>query len=303
MTNQEMREGIVREVWQVCDYLYATQKPGDPQEYTAIALGEELGLSHPVADSRAATLQELGILARVIHYGRLQPNGTYKMGRFAMWNLLMEHGDARVAVTAWEEAFMAGEVFLTHSVRSAKLKKKPTQKDQMPAVMVEAMRTGRSPGEIEAELTVLATNDKEDTKAIAGPDAPSPMAALAPLRKADDATALIAAARQYATRTDTLADRIAALKTAAAELGIEIDEAAMMRGIHVVPDERLETVSLVLPVINTLESKVERLSAQVAELKAKAKMADDLAVDNRRLRTRVDTLISNNVLAKQQAQA
>jgi regulator of replication initiation timing len=76
-----------------------------------------------------------------------------------------------------------------------------------------------------------------------------------------------------------------------------------MRGIHVVPDERLETVSLVLPVINTLESKVERLSAQVAELKAKAKMADDLAVDNRRLRTRVDTLISNNVLAKQQAQA
>jgi len=295
-THTEIRQNIVDSTRAVLDTVYDLIVPGTPIEYKTITLAEKLGMSQAVTDDRCIELTSLGILSRTINYGRYNPDGTYNLGRFAMWDLHMSKAEAKAKVDEWAKGVLAGTTFLQGTIKAANSTKKRRRKAQTEAVITA------NEGTPEAR-PAIATNETEDTKAIAGPDAPSPFARLAPLRKADDAAALIAAARQYADREDKVQEHIAALAKTAKDLGIEIDEAVLAAGIKLPYDERLEAVGLVLPVINALEKKNERLQEQMTTLREKGAAHDQLVIDNRRLRTRVETLVSDRVITQQRTQA
>lgn len=112
-------------------------------------------------------------------------------------------------------------------------------------------------GEKLRERVALQRRDDPDDplKAVAGPDAPSPMADLAPLRKSEP-RALIESAKQYRGRKDLKAQKLKELR----EGGISISDEAIPLPI----DERLEVLLLVLPYVERLERHEERI-AQYAD--------------------------------------
>lgn len=113
------------------------------------------------------------------------------------------------------------------------------------------------------EKVVLATNDKEEVRAIAGPEPESPFAVLRALRK-DESGALIEAARQYANRARLVDQKLGELEAA----GIHVDRSA----VTLPKDPVLDAVSLILPFINSLENTLHNFSEQNDALRRK--MAD-----------------------------
>jgi hypothetical protein len=305
----EIRQTIADSTRKVTEYLYTIITPGTPIEYKTMTLAGAIdGLTQPSADDRCAELQELGILTRTINFGKYNPDGTYKIGRFAMWDLHMDKATALAKVDEWGKRLVAGEVFSLGTERSKNgqtrggRQRLPRGKDMTNHRNQPAQTTGGPIERISGTATkhvTLATDETEDTKAIAGPDKPRSFEALRPARKADDATALIEAARQYANRGDKMQEHIAALKATAKDLGIEIDEAVLSAGIKLAVDDRLETIALVLPVIDALEAKVNRQTILLADMRDKAKTADGLTNDNRRLRARLETLVAERVVSAQ----
>lgn len=309
-TEYEIRQNIVATTTDVAEYLYNNHAPHEPWEYKSIDLGKELDMTHPMTEDRCVELQHLGILTRTVNYGRYLPDGTWKIGRFAMWELQVSRKEALSRIREWGERLLAGELVTIGAQKAAKKERQKAalMKDMTDARNQPTVAPGgpveRRPATVATETVdntvTVTTSPVEDTKAIAGPEAPTPLAALAPLRKADDAGALIAAARQYASRTIKVREQVASLAKMAKDLGIEVDESAVMLGVHLIPDDRLETIALVLPVIDRLEATVERLSAQNSELRERVKTVDATTVENRRLKTRVEQLISERVQQRQQ---
>lgn len=127
----------------------------------------------------------------------------------------------------------------------------------------------------------------EETVSITGPDPENPMKVLQPLRKTDDAEALIEAGRQYAARMDFMERKLKELKDA----GIEIDRSA----VHVDIDEQLEVISKILPVVNALENKIKTMTDQLAITKTKAANADHLESANKKLKLQVERMIAERV--------
>lgn len=302
-TETEIREGMLASGRAVIDHLYNAIEPNTPTEYRSANIADALGMSLNKTDDRCVELVALGVLSREIAgYNKPQPDGTVKIGRYFHWTLLVTKEEALRRHAEWGQKLLAGETssqamaLSTGRVKYDKGKTKPkdpTNYKNQPHV---------APGG-PIERVTIAKDKAEDTRAVAGPEAPKPLAALAPLRKADDATALVEAARQYANRTDNIDDSVTKLMTAAKSLGVEIDEAALRLSIHILPDERLETISLVLPVIDRLERTVERLTATVEQMREKAKETERLTIENRRLRARVEGLVSDRVVSQQRAQA
>ena len=98
-------------------------------------------------------------------------------------------------------------------------------------------------------------NPDDPLKAVVGPDAPNPMADLAPLRKSEP-RALIESAKQYRGRKDLKTQKLKELRDG----GITISDEAIPLPI----DERLEVLLLVLPYVERLERHEERI-AQYAD--------------------------------------
>lgn len=143
------------------------------------------------------------------------------------------------------------------------------------------------------KLAVPVGNGR-DVVAAVGPEPTGSFEALRAVRK-DESFALVAAARQYSERTHTLDTSVSALVKQAAELGVSIDVAALRASMTVAHDERLETISLVLPYVTQLENAVTRLSSQVEVVKAKLAECERLANENRNLRAQNQRLIAEKV--------
>lgn len=144
----------------------------------------------------------------------------------------------------------------------------------------------------------LAKTDKEEVRAVSGPEAPSPFVALAPLRR-DEAQALLSAAAQYLNRSEVLSKQFDSLKTAAAALGITIDIETVMKSVSFDRDERLEHIALVVPFVRGLEAAVERLSAQVQDQRARVSEFDKVRRERDRLADRLRDMTSARVLQGQ----
>lgn len=132
-------------------------------------------------------------------------------------------------------------------------------------------------GKVEKKVETL----KPVTVAISGPDPDvNPFEILRPLRKADDAEALIKAAQQYSDRLNFMEKKLKEL----ADAGILVDRSA----VHVDKDERLETVSLLLPFINRLENTVRALGE-------KAALVEKTTNENIKLKAQVERLVAERV--------
>jgi len=137
-------------------------------------------------------------------------------------------------------------------------------------------------------------------RAIAGPEPEQPMAALAPLRK-DDAEALIEAARQYANRSTEVSKHIEALRS----LGVEVDVTKVMEGVKMTVDPTLETIMVILPVIDRLQSSNERLrglaSGADAALRESRNMAETLRKERDALKA-ANTRLSERIVKERAAE-
>lgn len=155
----------------------------------------------------------------------------------------------------------------------------------------------------EAPRVALAPDqDQGELRAVAGEDAESPFAALRPL-KYNESQAQIEAARQYRDRMAFVEQQISVFT----ERGIKVDR----RAFRLVRDRRLETLTLVLPYVESLERQVENLGKrsgvstddlrrQNNELQAEVQR---LSGENRRLQDRVKSLLSETVSLRQRAPA
>ena len=254
----DRRRRIVGETRTTLDILYDTIPVGVKTEMRTIDFANSTGFAVAVTEDRCRELQSLGILVRHINYGRKDASGKYRVGRFAEWEILVDKPLAIAVLDDWEKEYGAG-VLVTASSRTSKARVDARKK---PAQAIQA--THIPP----VEALVIATDDKEVVRAIIGPDRPNPFERLLlprAVREPDEPAALIEAARQYASRSDKVREHVNALAKMAIDLGITVDERAVMAGINLVPDERLESIALVLPYIDALEDRVDRLLVKVAK--------------------------------------
>jgi hypothetical protein len=124
-----------------------------------------------------------------------------------------------------------------------------------------------SPYTIVRQPVVLAKSEKEEVRAIAGPDNESPFAGIRVLRR-DESAAYVAAAKQYSQRSTLIDTKLKELEDA----GIVVDRSA----IHFARDEQFEAVGQALPYITALENTVKNLEASVADLQRKSKDLPEL---------------------------
>lgn len=138
----------------------------------------------------------------------------------------------------------------------------------------------------EKQEVVLATNDEEEVRAIAGPEPESPFAVLRALRK-DESGALVEAARQYANRAKLVDQKLGELEAA----GIHVDRSA----VKMDKDEVLESVALVLPYINSLENTLHNFSEQNDALRKKMADYDQIKRDYAVLKRRFEKDVAAKV--------
>lgn len=303
-TIAEMRGNISQELRTTLAHLYDILPVGVPTEYKTATLAEHLGVKLPLADDRCIQLTDLGLLTRKINYGRPDASGVWHVGRWAEWTLHLPLDQAMARLEEWITRYQGGEV-LQATIQRAKFgqrKRKPREVVVRERDMTEARNQPLVAPGGPIERVTVAKDPGEDVRAVAGPDKASPFEALRPLRKAGDAEALVEAARQYANRSDKVHEHIDALVKSAKDLGLVIDEAAVMNAVSFERDERLETVSLVLPMIDALTARVESLNQQVLAQKAKVREYDAIATENRRLKSRVEALVSERVHTAQTTQ-
>jgi hypothetical protein len=145
-----------------------------------------------------------------------------------------------------------------------------------------------SPYTIVRQPVVLAKSEREETRAIAGPDSASPFAGIRVLRR-DESAAYVAAAKQYAQRSTLIDTKLRELEDA----GIVIDRAA----IHFDRDEQFEAVGQALPYITALENTVKNLEASVADLQRKSKDLPELRSRVESQKRQIDRMVADKVNA------
>lgn len=139
--------------------------------------------------------------------------------------------------------------------------------------------------------TVSAANHPESELVhVSGPDAPAPLASLAPERK-DDPGALVEAARQYANLHTQVERKLKELEG----MGIHVEWEKVAKAVQLPSDPRLQAVADALPYIERLERVNERLTAQAEALREKANLSDGLMRENARLKDQVARLVAERV--------
>lgn len=141
------------------------------------------------------------------------------------------------------------------------------------------------------EKVAITESPKEEIKAIAGPDAPSPWEKLRPLRR-DEARALVEAARQYQARKASLYTKLDELR----EAGFTVPDVS---AFNFQTDDRLETIGLVIPFFNELENENRRTVTWVEKVKTLQRENDELrrrvraleALQNARVADRVQVTV------------
>jgi hypothetical protein len=278
------------------DALYERLEVGkEALDMSSKTLGAEIGVGDRAAP--AITLfEELGILRRRMEYGNATTNGL-PFGRHYHWTLVVPKDEAVTKLAANQAERRAASLA---AIEAGRKKQGKTHAEN------SAARKAAKAAAVVTPAVTLATDDTEEVRAIAGEEPDRHLGSLMnesirALRK-DDAAALIEAARQYTKRTTSIDAKIDELAKLAAEVGISFDREKAHDAVRYDTDERLEAIKDVLPYIEKLEASVERLSKQLVTQSGKVRDYDNMANENRRLRDRVESLISRNVgqaIAKQ----
>lgn len=197
--------------------------------------------------SAMVTARDAFLEAGIIAYHRAQIPG--QQGRKSHLTLLVPHYQAKEMLDKWQKDRLM-------KPWTGKPRRNPPKAIKASAAITNGETTGsRAFGEAMA----LSQKEDEPVKAIAGPDAPLPLAALAPLRR-DESYALVTAARQYAGRRKAIHDKIRELKDQGISLKMDVEDA-----FDFTTDERLESVSLILPYLDQVERFAENALRRVEE--------------------------------------
>jgi hypothetical protein len=237
-------------------------------------------------------LEELGHLKTTIVYNPVV-DGKTVMGRQATWQLKGTADEARNAIQEWEKKGEAWE----YEKRSTYVVKAPVRpRKPVEIVATELPETVQKQvvedlNDIEPVVTVAQT-EKEETRAIAGPEPKKTFTILAPLRK-DEPRAFIEAARQYANRQTAVEKEYQSLVT----MGLQVDRELFFKAISLPRDETLETVSLVLPLITELENKNTHLLDQLNAARDRVKDYAELKGNYERLQKLWNQRIADRVKA------
>lgn len=259
------------------DHLFHTMEVG--REYPDMAssrVGETIGLSKSQADAIARSLSDVGILQRRLEIAPFFNGST--AGRKYHWTLTTDIDTARSLLAELDNE----ESNTYHTKLSASMQEANARRSSATRVSVLP---------VEATIT---THDDRPVIAVIGPDAPTSFAALADLRK-DESFALVTAARQYAAREHTMEASIENLLRQAADLGISIDPMRLRDSVQLDQDDRLESVSLVLPYIDQLERRVSRQYETITAHADKLAKCADLERENKSLREQNSRLIAQRV--------
>lgn len=219
-------------------------------------------------------LNELGILDSKLLYNPMV-DGKRRMGKMGVWRLTVTREEATRILTEWMDKGESWE----YERRPGYVVKAPAKRKKAPEAEPKS----------EPRVTI-ATSEKEETRAIAGPEPDKTFAALASLRK-DEPTALVEAARQYANRQSAVEKEYQTLVT----MGLAVDREKFFEAISLPRDEFLETISLVLPLISGLQNKNEHLLEQLNVARDKAKGYADLKFNYERLQKRWNERIAEKV--------
>lgn len=211
-------------------------------------------------------------------------------GRVSYLTLIMSQEGAHTALNA------------IHAEELKEIDKPPVRRKRKTSsqMAVEAVDAGWA--DAKTEPVALAKSDAEELRATAGPEAESPLKALAPYRKLDDPEAAVALARQYKDRHKTVLARLDDLASIAAEYGISFDRAKMTDAIKVEVDPMMEAIVAILPYIDRLEGRVKSLGSNAADARDKVQKYDAMVREVERLRDQNRRLIAEKVSAAQASQ-
>lgn len=156
---------------------------------------------------------------------------------------------------------------------------------------ITSFKDGR---DVRPKVALASPRDGGPTKAIAGPDQPSPFSVLRPL-KYNESAAQVEAARQYRDRVSFIEEQLDAFR----QRGIKVD----MSAFKIERDARLDALTLALPYIDSLEKQVENLSANLkrsGDVPALRKQLEETQVALRRCQEARKSEVSAKVLRAQE---
>jgi type I site-specific restriction-modification system R (restriction) subunit len=214
------------------------------------------------------------------------------MGRQSTWQLMVPIEEAKKRIIKWESKGDSWD----YEKRPGYIPKFPTKKNR-PEVLPEPEIT---PAATWAELrsisideppVTIAKTEKEETRAIAGPEPEKTFAALASLRK-DEPMALIEAARQYASRQSAVEKEYQSLVT----MGLRVDKDMFLKSIELPKDEFLEAISFVLPLVTSLQNQNDYLLDQLNHARDKIKDYAEVKHSYERLQKRWNERVAEKVM-------
>lgn len=219
------------------------------QEFSSTNLAETAKINQASAGRALRFMRGLKLITYRSEYGAL-PNGGQKvyMTRFVELDegmtTIYKHFDAGRSYSYFESGQPGGGPIIPRS-----------KADRI------AQANARQAELAETAPVTIARSDREEVRAIAGPEPEKPMESLREIRK-DEPEALIEAARQYTNRGAAVQAKMREL----ADLGVTVDADMLAKAIHFEVDERLETIAAILPLIDRLERQGVRNAGDREEL-------------------------------------
>jgi hypothetical protein len=234
---------------------------------------------------------DLGILKAEMNYNPMV-NGVTKMGRQGVWRLMVPYETAALRIKEWDKK---GEPWEYEQRPGYEVKAPVRNKKKLAPFVDEAIASARlsereTVHTMKPSKVALARSDREETRAIAGPEPTSPFSFLATIRK-DEPRALIEAARQYMNRQDGVEKQYRNL----VGLGLAVDHELFIKSIALPYDPVLDAVSQVVPLVTTLDSTVERLANQLADVRERTKDYSQLKTNYERLQKRLAERVAEKV--------
>lgn len=279
-------EGYFEKEQKLLDILYADWPVGEERRLNQADITDTINLASISKAMRH--FESLGIFTKRLVFGQVN---TPDMGRHFYYTLLMSKDEAQkvLALSTDERRKGSYENYAHGGKKSGDVRRgKPQSAKQANHELL--MSTA----------AVLATNDKEEVRAIAGDEPISSLATrLKEARRTaavpDESAALVEAARQYAGRSGAIKDKIKELEEIATQLGMTIDTSQMLGAVSFEPDPVLETVALALPYITSLENRIAHQGETIAEQRTKLEGYDALKTANRRLSEQNQRLIGEKI--------
>jgi hypothetical protein len=274
----------------------------ETRDLSSKRLGELAG--DPSEAGRYATkFEQLGFVKRRLEYGH--PSNGMSTGRHYHWTLLVPYDEAKRTLDAVQAVeLVEHEKKMSEGNRRSSEKRRGRPQPKKNTMPTESPKRNGQLLDDNGMGVALAKRESEEVRAITGPERPTLADAMPrevlELRR-DEAYALVAATRQYVQRADTLRAKIADLERSAADMGVTIDSTKLVNALHFRPDERMEVIRPLLPIIDRLERVVERQVQTIDQLRERLNGYDQLRRDVEKLRKQNERLLAAQVVRSNSA--